>query len=865
MKLVIVESPAKAKTIERFLGPDYRVVASYGHIRDLPGSARDIPARFKKKGWARLGVNTDEAFQPVYVVPRESKKHVDALKKQLREADEVLLATDEDREGESISWHLQEVLKPDVPVQRITFHEITRSAIQEALDHPRSVDEQLVRAQETRRIVDRLYGYSLSPVLWKKVRTRLSAGRVQSVALRLVVDRELERKAFKSTEFWDVEATILADEVEFTAALVAIGDRRLATSRDFDSTTGAFDPDSKALILDQSAAERIAAQAAETMPWTVSGVERKQTRQRPAPPFTTSTLQQAASSQLRMSPKKTMILAQKLYEGIDLGGGDREGLITYMRTDSVTLSDKALGEAGRYIEQHFGELYHQARRYKTKAKGAQEAHEAIRPTEISRTPDAVARFLTSDALSLYRLIWSRTVACQMADAELDRTTVELTVALEGTGHRFRATGSILRFPGFLRVYGSAREDTLLPDVEEGQPIGDAASASAVTATTAERHETRPPPRYTEASLVKKLEEEGIGRPSTYNPILTTIQDRGYVLKKKGALVPTYVGMAVADLLKAHFNQYVDLDFTARMEDALDDIAQGDEDWVGFLTRFYKGEGAGDEGLARRIESQLPEIDYPQIPIGDDPKTGQPIFVRIGKSSAYLQRGGGDNGDRATVPEDLLIDDLTPERAAELFEVSAKADEPLGTDDATGLPIYVRVGRFGPYLQLGEGEDGEKPKRSSLPVGVTPEDVDLELARKLLSLPRTLGTDPATDQPVTAGLGRYGPYVERARVYRSVPDIQTVFDISLAEAIELINAKKGAKTVLREMGPHPQTGKKLQVLSGRYGPYVTDGSLNGSLPKDLEPAELTMEEAVGLLEKAAERKAARGGGRGRRKE
>lgn len=864
MKLVIVESPAKAKTIERFLGSDYRVVASYGHIRDLPGSAKEIPPKYRKKSWARLGVDTDAAFEPVYVIPPESKKHVQALKKELASADEVLLATDEDREGESISWHLQEVLKPGVPVRRITFHEITRPAIAEALKNPRQVDDKLVRAQETRRILDRLYGYSLSPVLWKKVRTRLSAGRVQSVALRLIVDRELERRAFRSSEYWDVVASLGKGDLTFTAALVSVGERRLATSRDFDSTTGAFDTESGALVLDRTAAERIADAAGTTVPWTVSSVEHKETRQRPAPPFTTSTLQQAASSQLRMSPKETMAVAQRLYEGIDLGGGDRQGLITYMRTDSVTLSKQALAEAGAYIEEEFGERYHQFRTYKTKAKGAQEAHEAIRPSSMRRAPDLVAPHLKPRELALYRLIWSRTLASQMADAELDRTTVDLTVAIDGQDHVFRASGSVLRFEGFLRVYGGAREDTLLPDLAQGDDVGGEGSATAIHETSPQGHETRPPPRYTEASLVKKLEEEGIGRPSTYNPILTTIQDRGYVAKKGGALIPTYVGMAVTHLLKEHFDQYVDIGFTARMEDWLDDIAEGEEDSVGFLTRFYRGEGDGDRGLVNRIETELPRIDYPRIPVGTDPQTGDPLFVRIGKNTSYLQRGEEEGGERATVPEDVLIDDLTPERASSLLETSSRAEEPLGYDEETGEPIYVRVGPFGPYVQLGEADNGEKPKRVSLPKGVDPESVDLAFARRLLSLPRVIGTDPETGKPVTAGLGRYGPYVERNRTYRSVSDLDTVFNITLDEAVSLINQKKGAKTVLRELGPHPETGKNLQVLSGRYGPYVTDGSLNGSLPKGLLPEELTMDEAVELLVKAAERKAARKARRGSKK-
>jgi DNA topoisomerase-1 len=683
-------------------------------------------------------------------------------------------------------------------------------------------------------------------VLWKKVRTRLSAGRVQSVALRLIVDRELERQAFTSSEYWDVVATLNEDDQEFNATLVRVGGVRLATSRDFDSITGAFNAKSDALILGKEDAERIAASATENVPWRVTSVERKESRQRPAPPFITSTLQQAASSQLRMSPKETMMVAQRLYEGIDLGGGDRLGLITYMRTDSVTLSKQALAEAADYIQGEFGERYHQFRTYKTKAKGAQEAHEAIRPSSIRRTPESVAADLQPRELALYRLIWSRTVACQMADAELDRTSVELTADLEGTDHVFRATGSVLRFPGFLRVYGSAREDTLLPDLAEGQAVGDEASATALGETSAERHETRPPARYTEASLVKKLEEEGIGRPSTYNPTLTTIQDRGYVVKKGGALIPTYVGMAVTRLLKEHFPQYVDIKFTARLEDRLDDIAEGEEDAVGFLSRFYRGEGDSNAGLANRIDDELPRIDYPRIPVGNDPETGAPIHVRIGRNSVYVQRGDDENSERATVPVDVLIDDLTPERAMSLLEARARADEPLGMDEETGEPIFVRVGPFGSYLQLGEGAEGVKPKRVSLPKGTEPDAVDLAFARRLIALPRIVGTDPETGKTVTAGLGRYGPYVERDRTFKSVQ-----------------KKKSGQKTVLREMGEHPQSGKPLQVLAGRYGPYVTDGSVNGSLPKDMEPEDLTMDQAVELLVKAAERKAARKGRRGRR--
>ena len=868
MKLVIVESPAKARTIEKFLGSDYRVEASYGHIRDLPSSAKEIPDSYKDKPWSNLAVDTENDFAPIYVVPRGSKKRVTELKKILKKADEILLATDEDREGESISWHLLEVLEPDVPVKRIAFHEITKGAIQEAIANPRDVDEQLVRAQEARRILDRLFGYSLSPVLWKKVRTKLSAGRVQSVALRLIVEREEERQRFRVSEYWDVEATLAAGDEPFTATLVSNGDRRLATSRDFDSTTGVHDPKTEVELLDESRATKIAIGSEETVPWTVSKVEKKETRQRPYPPFTTSTLQQGASARLGMSPKQTMRVAQRLYEGIDLGGGEREGLITYMRTDSMTLSQKALGDAETYVKKELGDEYHDGFRfYRTKSKSAQEAHEAIRPTEIFRTPERMAQYLTKEELALYRLIWERTVASQMTDAVLDQTTLELTVDLEATPHVYRATGSVLRFPGFLAVSGGRRDDTFLPDLEEGQEVwkddeGSTPSAedSRVTIRKADPkgHETRPPARYTEATLVKKLEEEGIGRPSTYTPTISTIQDREYVVKKGNYLVPTYVGMAVTHLLREHFPQYVDVQFTARLEDRLDDIATGDLDWKEFLARFYFGEGSDRLGLERKIEEELPKIDYPQIPVGTDPETKKEITVRIGRNNIYVQRGEGGDGDRATVPVDLLIDELTAEKAGELLEVRAKGEEPLGTDEETGEPIYVKIGPYGPYVQLGERGKSkkEKPKRSSLPRGVKAEDVDLDLARKLLSLPRELGTDEETDQAVTSGLGRYGPYVERAGKYANLDSFDEIFTVTLDEAIEKVNAKKGGKRTLKELGPHPQSGVELKVLSGRYGPYVTDGDLNASLPRDLAPEDVTVEKALELL---AER-AKKGGGK-----
>ncbi len=883
MKLVIVESPAKAKTIERFLGPEYRVAASYGHIRDLPRSASETPASVREKAWGRLAVDTENGFRPVYVVPEESRRHVRELRKLLRGADEVLLATDEDREGESISWHLVEVLKPSVPVRRIAFHEITRSAIRDALANPRGVNRRLVRAQEARRVLDRLYGYTLSPVLWKKVRTKLSAGRVQSVALRLIVDREEERLRFKVSEYWRARAVLAADDLEFAAVLIRVGDRRVATSKDFDPATGGLLASSRALALGSGDAEELAAGALAAVPWRVDNVDRKSTRQRPAPPFTTSTLQQAASRRLRMSPRETMRTAQRLYEGVDLGGGDREGLITYMRTDSVTLSEKALAEAGEYVRRVFGDDYHQGpRRYRTKSRMAQEAHEAIRPTRITRTPDSVARLLDRRELALYRLIWNRTVASQMADARVDRTTVDFAVRIGEAGHIFRSTGSVLRFPGFLKVYGDTRKDQLLPPLEPGDeihgeggatvppaPVSPAATgrpATVLRSVEPERGETRPPPRYSEASLVKKLEEEGIGRPSTYTPTISTIQDRDYVRKRDGALVPTYVGMAVTHLLRDHFAQYIDLDFTARMEDSLDDIATGEEESQRFLDVFFNGE-KDRPGLARRIEDALPGIDFPVVPLGTDPGTGRAIRVRIGKNSVFAERGEGDERETATIPDEIMIDELTVDRASELLASRSRGEEPLGTDPATGLPVFLRSGRFGPYVQLGEArKGGDKPRWVGLPKGMEASGVDLEYALRLLSLPRTLGEDPTTGEEVRAGLGRYGPYVARGREYRSLPSADRLFAVTLDEALILLAREKKPRrgaTALKAVGTHPATGAEIQLLKGRYGPYVTDGKVNASIPKDRDPMATTVEEAVELLAQAAERKKTRPA-RGRRR-
>jgi len=860
LKLIIVESPAKARTIERFLGEGYVVAASYGHIRDLPSRASEIPARFRKKEWARLGVDVDDDFQPIYVVPPDSKKHVTELKKLVKKADELLLATDEDREGEAISWHLLEVLEPDVPVRRITFHEITRGAIEQALASPREVDLQRVRAQESRRILDRLYGYTLSPVLWKKIRTKLSAGRVQSVAVRLIVEREEERQAFVQAEYYDVEALLVgAGGLHFTARLTEVDGVKIAGGKDFDPDTGKLKHPDRRVCLDAAAADEMQHRARVCLPWQVVKVERKETRQRPAPPFTTSTLQQAASNRLKLSPQRTMQIAQRLYEGVDLGGGRREGLITYMRTDSLTLSERALSETESFVAKEYGAPFTDGpRRYRTKSKGAQEAHEAIRPTSVARTPASLEGRLDSRDLAVYRLIWNRTVASQMADARLDKTAVDLEVACDGRSLLFRANGSIVTFPGHLRVYGDIDKDTQLPELKEGDRIpapdapADEEPPQGVAEVRALRHETQPPARYTEASLIKKLEEEGIGRPSTYAPIIGTIQQRDYVVKKSGSLLPTYVGMAVVHLLRDHFPRYVDLKFTAQMEEQLDEIARGDLDSLSFLRDFYLGAGGGDDpGLVNRIDEEMPRIGFPAVPVGKDPETGEDVLVRIGRNFVYVQVGQDDE-KRATLPVDLLIDELDTAKALELVEQRRKAQEPIGQHPETGQNIYALVGPFGPYLQLGENDGDTKPKRVSLGRGTDPTAVDLDLALKLLSLPREIGTDPETGKPVRAGLGRYGPYVERDRVFASVDSAEQLFTITLDQALERIR-NKNRKPVLKELGAHPETGKPLQVLKGRYGPYVTDGKVNATIEKGRDPQEVTLEEAVALLATAATRK------------
>jgi DNA topoisomerase-1 len=877
--LVIVESPAKARTLARFLGNDYRVEASYGHVRDLPESAAEVPKEIKGKSWGRLGVDTDGKFTPHYVVPADKKKYVTALKAALKDASEVILATDPDREGESISWHLKQLLKPKVKVRRIVFHEITEDAIKHALaEAHEDVDENLVRAQESRRILDRLYGYTLSPVLWKKVQTGLSAGRVQSVAVRLIVEREEERMAFRSAAYWDIEATLRAENRDFVATLVRVSGERVATGKDFDSR-GALTADRARHLATEAETNQLREGIMRGLPWTVTNVEEKPFTQRPAPPFTTSTLQQDANRKFSFSAERTMQVAQRLFQGVDIGGGDLEGLISYHRTDSTTLSDKALGEAGRAVREMYGDDYHKGpRQYQTKVRNAQEAHEAIRPTDFRRTPQSLEGVLESDEMRVYELIWKRAIASQMADARMQRTTVEITGRTPaGEEAIFTASGKAIEFAGYLRAYVEGSDDpaaeldeqeTLLPKVAIGDRVQapDHVDAELVAVKVESKgHETTPSARYTEASLVKRLEEEGIGRPSTYAPTVATIQRRGYVSRQGKALVPSFTAFAVTRLLREHFGDYVDIGFTAEMEEILDEISNGERDWLDFIQEFYRGDGK-HHGLENLVEDKGQAIGYPVVDVGDDPESGLPVRVRIGRYGPFLQLGeSSEEGPRASLPDDLAPADLTLEKALALLKAKAQGPRSLGADPASGLPVYVMHGRFGAYVQLGETPErgvSEKPRRASLGREQTEDSIALPEALKLLSLPRELG-QAMDGETIVANVGRFGPYVKHGSDFRSLDAGDDVYNITLERAKELLaqpkksmRRQRAAPKELKALGPHPVSGEPVRILDGRYGPYVTDGTTNASLPKGLAVEGVTMAQAQELL--AARAGAAKGG-------
>jgi DNA topoisomerase I len=835
-KLVIVESPAKAKTIAGYLGPDFVVESSIGHIRDLPNRASDIPKEDRKR-FGAMGVAIDEGFAPYYVVDPDKKKVVAQLKKRLKEVDELLLATDEDREGEAIAWHLLQELKPKVPVRRMVFHEITKQAIEDALQNPRPVDEALVDSQETRRILDRLYGYEVSPVLWKKVMPRLSAGRVQSVATRLVVERERERMEFVSATYWDIEGKF--DPGAFAARLVQLDGKRVAQGRDF-GPDGRLRADAAQLSEERA---RELSRGLEGAEFAVRSVEEKPYTRRPAAPFMTSTLQQEASRKLRFSAQTTMRVAQRLYE---------RGYITYMRTDSTTLSETALTAARTQARELYGAEYvpDAPRRYDRKVKNAQEAHEAIRPAgERFRTPDQVRGELDRDEQALYELVWMRTVASQMADARGQTVSLRLgATAVGGENAEFGVSGTVITFRGFLAAYEEGRDEDPSDDEERRLPhlkVGDAVEALALEP---QGHETSPPARYTEATLVKALEDRGIGRPSTYASILGTILDRGYVMKRGMALVPTFLAFAVTKLLEQHYEKLVDYGFTASMEDDLDRIAAGQEQRVDWLERFYRGED-GDPGLHTMVTEHLDEIDARSVNSIELPRSD--IVVRVGRYGPYLERGDS----RASLPDEIAPDELTPEKAEELL--ARPSDErSLGENPETGRPVVLRNGRYGPYVSEDPPEDAdEKPRTASLFQSMSPETVTLEDALRLLSLPRVVGE--TSGEPIEVRNGRYGPYIQQGKETRSLESEEQIFSITLDEATALLAAPKQRrgrgtpKSPLRELGQDPSSGRPVVVKEGRFGPYVTDGETNASLRAGDSVESLALERGLELL---AERRA-----------
>ncbi len=862
-RLVIVESPAKAKTIAGYLGAGYVVESSIGHIRDLPRNAADVPASHKGQAWARLGVDVDNGFQTLYVVSADKRQQVAKLKALLKDAAELYLATDEDREGEAIAWHLLETLKPKVPVHRMVFHEITRSAIQSAVESPRELDRALVDAQETRRVLDRLYGYEVSPVLWKKVMPKLSAGRVQSVATRIVVERERARMRFREASYFDLEGTFaaLADQEPgaprtMAATLVAVDGRRLATGRDFEQESGELKAGLDVLRLDGASADSLVTRLAGAA-FSVRSVEDKPYTRKPYAPFMTSTLQQEAGRKLRFSAQRTMQTAQRLYEN---------GHITYMRTDSSNLSETAVAAARSQARELYGPEYvpDAPRRYQGKVKNAQEAHEAIRPSgDEFRTPGELQRELALDEFRLYELIWQRTVASQMADAKGMSATIRLgAVTADGTDAEFSASGKVITFPGFLRAYveGTDDPDAELENTERRLPRVAVGDGLRVEELEPKEHTTSPPARYTEASLVKTLEELGIGRPSTYASIISTVQDRGYVWKKGSALVPTWLAFAVIGLLERHFARLVDYDFTASLEDDLDSIAGGEGNGVEWLTRFYFGSDAGKEGgLARQgglkklVSERLDEIDardINSIVIGRI-EDGTEVVVRVGRYGPYVQIGEL----RASLPEDLAPDELTPALAHELASAPS-SDRTLGAHPESGLDVVVKTGRYGPYVTvvLPEGAK-DKPPTASLFSTMSPETVTMDDALRLLTLPRLLGEHDG--EAVTAQNGRYGPYISKGKESRSLDSEEALFTITLPGALDLLAQPKlrgraaVARPPLKELGTDPVSGKPMVVKEGRFGPYVTDGETNASLRKGDEPETLTDERAVELL---AERRA-----------
>ena len=839
VKLVVVESPTKARTIRKFLGKDYIVESCMGHVRDLPQSAKDIPEKFKKKDWSHLGVNVESDFDPIYCIPKNKTKIVKELKDKLKQADELILATDEDREGESISWHLMEVLKPKTPVKRMVFHEITKEAISKALTEFRDVDSDLVRAQEARRILDRVVGYTISPLIWKKVAYGLSAGRVQSVAVRLIAEREHERIRFKKAKYWGILGENEKNKTKFESRLISYQGKKIAVGKDFDSNTGALLEDKAKGLLhlkEEKAQELIA--SLEGQNWLVSSVEEKPVSRKPAAPFITSTLQQEANRKLNLSSRETMEVAQKLYE---------RGFITYMRTDSTNLSQQAISAARDCILDLYGKdfLPKEPRTYlKKKVKGAQEAHEAIRPagTEFKK-PDETG--LSGAQLSLYDLIWKRTVASQMVNSEHKQVSLRFEVG----DAEFAASGTTIEFPGFLKAYveGSDDPEASLGNREVHLPKMKAGDKVECLTLKSNEHETKPPARYTEASLVQTMEKEGIGRPSTYAAIISTIQNRGYVRKLGNALVPTFTALVVTKLLSQYLPKYVDTGFTSQMEKSLDDIAQGDLELVKYLKSIY----FGDAGLKSDVENQEAIIDT-ETSRSIELEGLEGLSFRIGRYGAYVCRVDKETGEEvcASLPDSQSPGEISAEVANKLIDQKINGTDALGKDPETGLPVYVLTGRYGPYCQLGDSDaEKEKPKRMAVPPTMDPEQLTLEEALNLLSLPKLLGQHPETEKDIKVGLGRFGPYVVHDGDFRSIPKTENLFEVDLEKALFLLAQPKrmrGRSAPLKELGKHPESEEEMAVYTGKYGPYIKCGKTNVSVPEEVKPEDVTVEMAVELL-------------------
>lgn len=841
--LVIVESPTKIKTLKKHLPDDYTIDSSMGHIRDLPSSAKEIPKKFKDEDWSNLGVNVDENFDPIYVIPYGKKKVVKRLKKELKNSDQLILATDEDREGEAISWHLTQILEPDVPVKRMVFREITEEAVKDALNHFRDIDKNLVNAQEARRIIDRLAGYTVSPLLWKKIAPKLSAGRVQSVAVRFMVERERERMKFRSARYWDLKAELqkLDDDYTFEADLTHLDGKRLASGKDFDENTGKLKKPDKVVLLDDDSASDLRDDL-DKAEWSVAKVKKNRRKRNPSAAFITSTLQQEANRKLNFSAKRTMGVAQKLYEN---------GHITYMRTDSARLSGQAIGAARNAVKDEYGEdyLFERVRNY-SGGSGAQDAHEAIRPAgSYFKKPQKAG--LRGDQFKLYDLIWKRTVATQMSKAELEFTNVTIDAEADGQVASFKTSGKKIIFPGFFRAYveGSdnpnaalANQERFLPTLTEGEEV----EKEGIEPIS---HETKPPARYTEATLVKELEKRGVGRPSTYASIISTVQNRGYAEADGKTLIPSFTAFAVTQLLENNLQDMVDSEFTSEMEDKLDEIAQGKLNTDQYLSDYYKGE----EGLKAKVDEQEDEIE-PEIarqlnlplPDIDD------IRVLVGRYGPYIKKEVDGEELTTSIPESWKPSDITAEKLEELIKAEEEGPKSIGDHPETGEPVFVLNGRYGPYVQVGERtDDNKKPDRASLLDGMEPDDIDIDLAMRLLELPRPLGDHPETGEVVRAGVGRYGPFVVHDGTFASLKKKDYVLDVELDRALELFEQKKNRssknKKVINDLGKDPEDGKKVRVMNGRYGPYIKHGSNNISLPDDFDPEDVDMDVAMQLIE------------------